>query len=110
VLVISCINQEGEGGTSTVQGYVYKIIHRDDVFDLNVDTFPAAKTDVYIIYGDDAVYSDKMEASHDGFFQFKYLTKGYYKVYAFSSFPDGRKEAVCDTVYVGRGSIVSTED
>lgn len=110
LLLFSCINQEGEGGTSSVQGYVYKILHHDDVFNFNTDTFPAVKTDVYIIYGDDAVYSDKMETSHDGFFQFRYLTKGTYRIYAFSSFPDGRKEAVYDTIFVNRGGIVTTND
>lgn len=110
VLLFSCINEEGEGGTSIVQGYVYTILHHDDVLNFDADTFPAAKTDVYIIYGDNAVYGDKMETAHDGFFQFKYLTKGSYRLYAFSSFPDGRKEAVFDTVIVSRGGIVSAND
>lgn len=108
--IISCINLEGEGGTAMVQGYIFKVLHHDDVFDFEPDTFPAAKTDVYIIYGDDAVYGDKMEAAPDGFFQFKYLTKGTYRVYAYSSFPDGRKEAVYDTVFVNRGAIATTKD
>lgn len=110
LMVFSCINQEGEGGTSTVQGYVYKVIHHDDVFNFDTDTFPAGKTDVYILYGNEAVYGDKMEAAHDGFFQFRYLTKGSYRIYAFSNYPDGRKVAVYDTVVVGRGGVATTND
>lgn len=110
LLLCSCLNQEGEGGTATVQGYVYEVLHHDDVLNFDTDTFPAAKTDVYIIYGDDAVYGDKMETTHDGFFQFRYLNKGTYRIYAFNSYPDGRKEAVYDTVFVSRGGIATTND
>ena len=110
LFLFSCINQEGEGGTAMVQGYIYNVLHADDVYNFEPDTFPAAKTDVYLIYGDDAVYGDKMEAAPDGFFQFKYLTKGTYRVYAYCSFPDGRREAVYDTVFVSRGAIATTKD
>jgi len=110
LLFLSCLNQEGEGGTGIVQGYVYSVMHHDDVLNFDVDTFPAAKTDVYIIYGDEAVYGDKMETAHDGFFEFRYLTKGTYRIYAFSSYSDGRKEAVCDTVQINRGGMAITND
>ena len=103
-LAFSCISVEGEGGKSTVQGYIQKITYNDGEFQLKADTFPAIKTDVYIIYGDNLTHSDKMETTYDGFYQFKYLTKGTYKVFAYNTYPDGRKIAVIDTVFVGRNA------
>ncbi len=106
----SCINDEGEGGTGSIEGYVYKVVHPDEVYNFKADTFPASKEDVYIVYGNDAVYGDKMDAHHDGFFKFKYLTKGLYKIYSYSTHPDGRKVAVIDTVILASGETKRTQD
>jgi len=100
IFLFSCIDEEGEGGKSVVQGYVYTVYHPDDIYTFETDTFPAAKEDVYIIYGNQPVYGDKMETGYDGFYRFKYLTKGNYKVYAYSNYSDSQKEAVIDSVSV----------
>lgn len=110
IVTSSCVKEEGEGGTSIVQGKIYKVLHPNNNFTLKADTFPAAKEDVYIIYGNDAVYGDKMETSYDGTFQFRYLTKGSYRVYAFSTLPNDVKEAVIDTVTVASGKTAHTSD
>jgi hypothetical protein len=39
---------------------------------------------VFIIYGDDVSYSDKISAGPDGRFEFKYLREGNYTVYVYS--------------------------
>ena len=57
-LLSSCLNEEGEGGTSVVQGKVYKVYHLNDSYSFEADTFPAAKEDVYIVYGNDDIYGD----------------------------------------------------
>lgn len=101
--LFSCVNEEGEGGVSVIQGKVYKVLHPDDVYSFVADTFPAAKEDVFIVYGDEPIYGDKMETGPDGFFRFKYLTKGTYYVYSYSTTPNGRKVAVYDTVTIGSG-------
>ncbi len=70
---------------------------------LEADTFPAAKEDVYIMYGDEPIYGDKMETGYDGFYRFRYLTKGMYKIYAYSTMTNSQKIAVIDSVSVAYG-------
>lgn len=106
----SCVNDEGEGGISVIEGKVFKVMHYNNIFTFETDTFPAVKEDVYIVYGDEPIYGDKMETGYDGFFRFKYLIKGTYRVYAYSSFPDGHKEAVIDTVTVEYGKTALTQN
>jgi len=108
--LFSCINEEGEGGISVVQGHIYQVLHEDDIFSFKADTFPAAKTDVYIVYGDEPIYGDKMETGYDGFYRFRYLTDGTYKVFAYSTFPDSRKVAVIDSITVAKGETKTVND
>ena len=104
--VCSCNTHEGEGGTGTIQGWVQLVHHPDDDYQLNVDTMDAAKTDVFIVYGDDAFYGDDTETNPDGMYQFKYLTPGNYTVFTYSTLPTGEKVAVAETVTLGRGEVV----
>jgi len=110
LVMFSCIDEEGEGGISVIEGKIYKIVHPDDVYSFKADTFPASKEDVYIVYGDEPIYGDKMETGNDGFFRFKYLTKGTYNIYAYNTTPDGRKTAVIDTVTVGSGKTITVDN
>ena len=101
----SCNNKEGEGGTGTVQGYVKLVHHPDDDYQLGVDTLCAAKTDVFIVYGDREFYGDDVETNPDGFYQFNYLTPGDYTVFAYSTLPTGEKVAVSESVTLERGRV-----
>jgi hypothetical protein len=105
----SCRNEEGEGGSSTVQGYVYKIIHSDNNYSLQTDTVPASKEDIYVIYGDDEFYGDDEKTDVNGFYQFKYLREGNYKLFAYSSLPDGVKSAVSTSVRLGTHKTVNAD-
>ena len=109
-LLSSCLNEEGEGGTSVVQGKVYKVYHLNDSYSFEADTFPAAKEDVYIVYGNDEIYGDKMETGYDGFFRFSYLRPGKYVVYAYSTATNSQKLAEMDTVTVSNGKTAQTRD
>ena len=110
LFILSCVNEEGQGGVSIVQGKVFKVLHPNDNFTLEADTFPAAKEDVYIVYGDELIYGDKMETGYDGFYRFQYLTKGTYKVYAYSTLTDTRKVATIDTVTVADGETKNVQN
>lgn len=103
----ACNNKEGEGGTGTVQGYVKLVHHPDDDYQLNVDTLNAAKTDVFIVYGDEAFYGDDTETNPDGLYQFEYLTPGNYTVFAYSTLATGEKVAVTETVKLDRGQVAT---
>lgn len=104
---VSCNKNEGEGGTGTVQGYVKLINHPDDNYSLPADTMDAAKTDVFIVYGNSDFYGDDVETNDKGFYKFKYLTAGTYTVFAYSTLPDGNKVPVTASVSIGKGETAN---
>lgn len=78
----SCTKDEGQGGRATIQGKLY-------VLDYNLegelkDEFYAPDEDVFIVYGDDAFYGDNVKTHYDGTYQFNFLQKGSYQIYAYS--------------------------
>lgn len=89
-----------------MEGYVYQVEHSDDNFSFKTDTFPAAKKDVYLIFGDSETdyFGDDVEADRYGLYRFDYLRKGSYIVYSYAEYADGRKEAISQKVKVGSGS------
>lgn len=103
MIFASCNPKEGEGGTGTVQGYVKLINHPDDNYSLPADTVNAAKTDVFIVYGNSDFYGDDVETDDKGFYKFKYLTEGNYTVFSYSTLPDGTKVPVTSSVSIGKG-------
>lgn len=105
-LFSSCNMPEGEGGTGVVRGYVKLVLHPDDDYQLSVDTVDAAKTDVFIVYGDEEFYGDDVETDRDGQYQFEYLLPGRYTVFAYSTLPTGERVPVAETVTLKRGSAV----
>lgn len=103
--LISCNKEEGPGGSSSLEGYVYRIIHQDDNFYFQKDTFPAVREDVYLIFGDreNDFYGDDVKTDQNGLYRFDYLRKGDYIVYACSDFVDGHKEGETKKVRINRG-------
>ena len=104
MLFVSCNKGPGVGGTGTLQGYVKLVHHPDDDFMLTPDTLIAAKTDVFIVYGDEGYFGDDVETGPDGMYQFEYLLPGRYTVYSYSTLPSGEKIAVSETVELQRGA------
>ncbi|MFM7767748.1 MAG: hypothetical protein ACKO9S_07825 [Bacteroidota bacterium] len=77
-LLPSCEKGPGEGGTSSIVGSV-------EVDDFqNGEIYPGVDENVYLIYGDDVTYSERIKSSFDGRFEFKYLREGSYTVYVYS--------------------------
>lgn len=107
MLLPSCNKGPGEGGTGTVQGFVKLVHHPDDDYTLTPDTMVAAKTDVFIIYGDEAYFGNDVETGADGMYQFEYLLPGNYTVFAYSTLPSGEKVAVSEKVSLTRGAVVN---
>ena len=101
-LFSSCNNDEGLGGSSSIEGYVYSIVHLDDNFSFTTDTVPAVGEKVYIVYGgneNDPIANKDVDTNKNGLYRFEYLRKGNYVVYALSSYPDEldkKKEAKDD--------------
>ena len=103
LMFVSCKRNEGEGGTGVVQGYVMLINHPDDNYTLPADTIVAAKTDVFIVYGNSDFYGDDVETDDKGFYKFKYLTPGNYTVFAYSTLASGDKVPVTASISIGKG-------
>ena len=105
LLLPSCNKGEGMGGTGTVLGFVKLVHHPDDDYTLTPDTVNAAKTDVFIVYGDENFFGDDIETGADGGYRFEYLRPGNYIVYAYSTLPSGQKVAVSETLELARGAV-----
>jgi hypothetical protein len=85
----ACEKEAGEGGTSVIQGQVYKIYTFQNFTTGEWDTLYYqldSGKDVYIIYSDDinAVYDDKFETDYNGVYRFDYLRKGDYIIYTYA--------------------------
>ena len=89
----SCEKEAGEGGTSTIQGSVYKLSTYYNVLTQQVDTISYqldSKKDVYIIYSDNEndFYDDNVETNWNGQYRFEYLRKGNYTLFVYSDSTD----------------------
>lgn len=82
-LSYSCSKEAGEGGNSSIYGKI--IAHNYNAeFTTLKGIYPAADEDVFIIYGNDRSYSERVSTSYDGVFEFKYLRPGDYTVFVYS--------------------------
>lgn len=79
----SCKKESGSGGNSSIKG---KIWVRQYVLNFSSldEEYAGADEEVYIIYGDETSYGDRIRSDYEGDFEFKYLRKGSYKIYVYS--------------------------
>jgi hypothetical protein len=110
----SCKKDEGIGGTSSIKG---KVIIRDynTNFTELIEQYYAPDEEVFIIYGDDPVYGDKVTTNYDGTYEFNYLRDGNYKIYAYSkdsaNYPTKRLIPVLVNASIsGKKETVSAKD
>ncbi|HLC83262.1 MAG TPA: hypothetical protein VJI69_05490 [Bacteroidia bacterium] len=101
--IISCEKPAGEGGRATIKGKIwvenYNTLgptYPGGAYTLKGE-FAGTDEDVFIIYGDDVSYGDKIKSGPDGVFEFKYLRKGDYKIYVQS------KDTTRESYYWGSG-------
>jgi hypothetical protein len=122
LLALSCNKNEGLGGSSSIEGYVYNIVHQSDDYSLTPEIIPAVGERVYIIYGEDEnepIADKDVRTNQNGMYHFQYLRKGNYIVYALSSYPKeldsknvaeikhvrvGSDVALADPIYIHSGS------
>jgi hypothetical protein len=89
----SCKKPEGPGGQATITGRVHEtnFSMNNGIYVENGQWY-SPDADVYIIYGEEATYGDKVSTSPEGVFEFKYLRPGTYRIYVYSK----DKEAIVD--------------
>ncbi|MFM8432574.1 MAG: hypothetical protein ACKOA1_07250 [Bacteroidota bacterium] len=91
-----CKKDAGEGGTSTIEGRV--LIYRYDLsLSRIVDTVPASREDIFIIYGAvNSTYDDDFNCSYDGSYRFSGLQKGDYRLFSYSEDTTGLFDQTLD--------------
>jgi hypothetical protein len=104
--LFSCKKPAGTGGNSSIKGTVWVMDYNKDL-DVLQYQYAGVDVEVYIIYGDDVVQGDKVNTNSAGEFEFKYLRKGSYKIYAISqerigSTNDSRDAAVSVEVTISK--------
>ncbi|MBX7109160.1 MAG: hypothetical protein K1X61_10980 [Chitinophagales bacterium] len=77
-----CTKGPGEGGTSTIKGKVF--INDYNGAGVLQSSYYAPEERVYLIFGDDDFYGLDTRTSYDGTYEFLYLKKGSYTVFAYS--------------------------
>jgi hypothetical protein len=114
VLFFSCNKDEGKGGKHSIKGTVSARNYNLSTHTYTSTSYPAEEEDVYLIYGDDPTYGDKQKTNYDGSFEFKYLQKGKYKVYAYSDDSTGSsasgKVAVIKELTIGSEKVTTVPD
>jgi hypothetical protein len=107
----SCAKDEGKGGDASIYGKVF-VKNYNSTFTQLVSSYYAADTYVYLIYGDDISYGERVKTDYEGEFEFKYLYPGDYRVYVYSDdslmqSPTGTVAVVKDLHISGRKSKVN---
>lgn len=82
-LFFSCSKTPGSGGQASIIGKIKTQNYINNCTQLQA-TYPGADEDVYIIYGDEPSYGERVRTAPDGTFLFRYLRKGVYTVYIYS--------------------------
>lgn len=80
VLIGACKKPAGPGGQATVKGKVYAYDY-DNTVNYLISKGYSSGEKVYIVYGNGTTIGNNVTSSIDGTFEFKYLTKGKYKVF-----------------------------
>jgi len=81
--LFSCSKEAGEGGNSTIYGKIIAYNYNAEFTNLR-GIYPAADEDVYLVYGEDRSYSERIRSNYDGIYEFKYLRPGDYTIYVYS--------------------------
>ena len=85
LVISSCRQGPGPGGKAQIKGKIYT--HQWNATfatRLPLQDHYEPDHDVYIVYGDDITYGDKVSTHYDGTFVFNYLLPGTYTVYTYS--------------------------
>ena len=79
----SCRKGEGKGCKATILWKVY-VQHYTNLGATPGISYYARDKDVFIVYGNNTFYEDKVATHHDGSYKFDYLMPGNYTVYTLS--------------------------
>lgn len=84
LICTACKKPAGPGGKASIKGKVYVKDFNSAAFGAPIAEFYGAGENVYICYGNDNAVGNNVNTSTDGSFEFLYLNKGHYKIFALS--------------------------
>jgi hypothetical protein len=86
-LMTGCKKEPGKGGRAAITGKLLAGNYYSPEAPVTSEDGEADER-VYLVYGDKENFDDDVRTSHDGSFEFKYLRKGTYKIFAYSMDPE----------------------
>lgn len=104
ISINACKKDPGIGGDAKVFGKVY-YKHYNSTFTTLINEGYLSDTYVYIVYGNNVNYGQRIKTNYKGEFEFKYLYKGDYTIYTYGldslamvngQLPISEKETVVD--------------
>jgi hypothetical protein len=111
-MLVSCSSGPGAGGNSSIQGKVYAE-NWNATCTAVIGEYYAPDEDVYIVYGEDPSYGERVKTSPDGTFWFQYLRPGKYTIYVYSkdcAAPSGKTSVSVTVDNLGKKQDVVLED
>jgi len=81
--MVSCNKEPGVGGKAVIRGNVW-VERWNFEFTTLQNEYAGADENVYIIYGDNPTYSERVRTGPEGDYEFAYLLPGKYTIYAYS--------------------------
>ncbi len=111
LLFSSCEMQPGDGGTSMITGKIY--VNEINSSGIIINEYYAQNEHVYLIYGDKTIYDDETQTSYEGSYQFRYLKKGSYKIFAYSdclTCPGGSEAIIVEAEITDNRSEINIPD
>ena len=88
---VSCVNEEGLGGTGSISGTIIEHFYNDDYSSL-IYSDPSVDEEVFILFGEDEAVGDRVRTGITGEFRFEFLYPGTYYIY----YRSGDSTAVMD--------------
>ncbi len=100
VLALSgCSNSEGSGGDLTLTGQVIAQKYNLTFTNL-IAEYPLPEERVYLIYGDEEIYSEDFRTDPQGRYKFEHLQPGTYRVFGYARDSSGTQPSGLMPVYV----------
>lgn len=97
--VLSCEKEPGPGGKASIEGRL-KIIDYNGICTVIIEEYYPLDEEVFIIYGDDPSYSDRIRTGPNGVFWFPNLRMGDYTIYAITDSCDAPEDTVSVSVEI----------
>lgn len=98
-LTTACSNPEGTGGDLTLTGQVLARKYNLTFTNL-IAEYPQPEERVYLIYGNNEIYSEDFRTDYQGRFRFENLQPGFYTLYAYARDSTGNEPSGLMPVFV----------